>query len=382
MADTLPPLPLPDGVRSRFIDGINGLRMHVLEAGFEEPGRPVVVLLHGFPELAFSWRKIMPVLAAAGYHVLAPDQRGYGRTSGSDVSYDDDLSPFRLMNLVRDVIGLVRAFGRQSVHAVVGHDFGASVAVWCAITRPDIFQSLVLMSAPFGSIPKVPFDTAAVGGSIAKVDTVHDDMSRLARPRKHYQWYYSTRPAADEMTQPPQRIHAFLRAYYHHKSADWASNKPYPLTAWSAEELAKMPTYYVMDLHENMAETVAHEMPGEAQISSNSWLTEREMAVYAAEFSRTGFQGSLNWYRCRTTGKYNGELEVFDGRSINVPSCFIAGANDWGVHQKAGEFEKMQNEMLTDMRGCHLIESAGHWVQQEQPDETNRLLLEFFRDIW
>ena len=125
----LPPLPLPDGIRSRYVNDINGLRMHVLEAGFETAGRPVVVLLHGFPELAFSWRKVMPALAAAGYHVLAPDQRGYGRTSGSDVSFDDDLAPFRLLNLVRDIVGLVRAFGLQSVDAVVGHDFGASVAV-------------------------------------------------------------------------------------------------------------------------------------------------------------------------------------------------------------------------------------------------------------
>jgi pimeloyl-ACP methyl ester carboxylesterase len=341
----------------------------------------VVVLLHGFPELAFSWRKIMPALSAAGYHVLAPDQRGYGRTSGTDVRYDDDLAPFRLLNLVRDVVGLVRAFGLQSVHAVVGHDFGASVAVWCAITRPDVFKSLVFMSAPFGTIPKVPFDTAKDGGVKPAVDTVHDDMARLPRPRKHYQWYYSTRPAADEMTNPPQGIHAFMRAYYHHKSADWKNNKPFPLKAWSADELAKMPTYYIMDLHENMPETVAHEMPSTAEISENRWLTENEMAVYAGEYARTGFQASLNWYRCRTSGKYNGELEVFDGRTIDVPSCFIAGSSDWGIHQKAGEYEKMQSAMLTDIRGCHLIDGAGHWVQQERPEETNRLLLEFLRQV-
>lgn len=377
----LPPLPLPDGIRSRYVNDINGLRMHVLEAGFETAGRPVVVLLHGFPELAFSWRKVMPALAAAGYHVLAPDQRGYGRTSGSDVSFDDDLAPFRLLNLVRDIVGLVRAFGLQSVDAVVGHDFGASVAVWCAITRPDVFKSLVFMSAPFGTIPKVPFNTVHDGGDGPSADTVHSELAKLVRPRKHYQWYYSTRPAAGEMTQPPQGLHAFMRAYYHHKSADWAGNKPYPLTAWSAEELAKLPTYYVMDLAETMPETVAHEMPSASEIEANTWLTEPEMAVYAAEYARTGFQASLNWYRCRTTGKYNGELEVFDGRTIDVPSCFIAGKSDWGIHQKAGEFEKMQASMLSDMRGCHLIDGAGHWVQQEQPDATNALLIAFLRDV-
>ncbi|MBU2531384.1 MAG: alpha/beta hydrolase [Alphaproteobacteria bacterium] len=380
MAETLAALPLPDGIRSRFIKGINGLRMHVLEAGHETPGRPVVVLLHGFPELAFSWRKVMPALAAAGFHVLAPDQRGYGRTSGSDVTYDDDLAPFRLMNLVRDVVGLVRAFGLPSVHAVVGHDFGASVAVWCTIARPDIFRSMVIMSAPFGGGPRVPFDTAAEGGSEPVADPVHAALAQLDRPRKHYQWYYSTRPAADEMTHPPQGVHSFMRAYYHHKSADWAANKPHPLAAWSAPELARMPTYYIMDLDETMPETVAHEMPGEAEIAANTWLTKAEMSIYAQEFARTGFQASLNWYRCRTTGKYNGELEVFDGRTVDVPSCFIAGRSDWGVYQKAGEFEKMQASAFTDMRGCHLIEGAGHWVQQEQPQETNRLLLAFLEE--
>src|SRR3981189_2374086 len=104
-----PDLPLPPGIRSRFVDGINGLRMHVLEAGYETKGRPCVLLLHGFPELAFSWRKVMPALAEAGYHVIAPDQRGYGRTTGWDANYDGDLASFRLLNLVRDALGLVSA---------------------------------------------------------------------------------------------------------------------------------------------------------------------------------------------------------------------------------------------------------------------------------
>ena len=89
---------LPPGIRSRFVDNINGLRMHVLEAGFEAKGRPGVLLLHGFPELAYSWRKVMLPIASAGYHVIAPDLRGYGRTSGTDVAFDDDLAPFRTLN--------------------------------------------------------------------------------------------------------------------------------------------------------------------------------------------------------------------------------------------------------------------------------------------
>src|SRR3979411_1547333 len=98
----LPDIPLPPGIRSRFIDDINGLRMQVLEAGLATQGGPCALLLHGFPELAYSWRKVMPTLAAAGYHVIAPDQRGYGRTTGWDADYDGDLGSFPLVHLVRD----------------------------------------------------------------------------------------------------------------------------------------------------------------------------------------------------------------------------------------------------------------------------------------
>jgi pimeloyl-ACP methyl ester carboxylesterase len=132
-----------------------------------------------------------------------------------------------------------------------------------------------------------------------------------------------------------------------------------------------------MDLDETMPETVAHEMPTNDEIATNRWLPDAELAVYAREYARTGFQASLNWYRCKTTGRFSGELELFDGRTIDVPSCFIAGASDWGIHQTAGAFEKMQAEALTDMRGCHLVDGAGHWVQQEQSEETARLLLAF-----
>src|ERR1700759_4700269 len=156
----LPDSVLPKGVRARIVPGINGLDIHLLEAGHESPGRPAVLLLHGFPEIAYSWRKVLPALAAAGYHAIAPDQRGYGRTTGWDADYDGDLNPFRLLNLVRDALGLFSAFGFRSVAAVVGHDFGSPVAAWCALIRPDVFRSVVLMSAPFEGPPPLPFNTA------------------------------------------------------------------------------------------------------------------------------------------------------------------------------------------------------------------------------
>src|SRR3981189_3895747 len=119
---------LPERVRARFVDGVNGLRMHLLEAGLPPPRRPLLLLLHGFPELAYSWRKIIGPLAEAGFHVVAPDQRGYGRTTGWDPDYDGDLASFRMLNLARDALGLVAALGHQSAAAGIGHDFGASGA--------------------------------------------------------------------------------------------------------------------------------------------------------------------------------------------------------------------------------------------------------------
>lgn len=120
-------------VRSRLLENGNGLNMHVLEAGFEAENRPCVLLLHGFPELAYSWRKVLPALAAAGFHAVAPDQRGYGRTTGWDDRYDGDLASFHLLNLVKDTLGLVRALRLGSVASVIGHDFGSPVAAWCTV---------------------------------------------------------------------------------------------------------------------------------------------------------------------------------------------------------------------------------------------------------
>jgi len=379
----LPPLDsavLPPGVRARFVEGVNGLRMHILEAGHETPGRPLVLLLHGFPELAYSWRKIIPPLAASGFHVVAPDQRGYGRTTGWDPDYDGDLASFRMLNLARDALGLIAALGHASAAAVIGHDFGASVAAWCALTRPDVFRSLALM-APFGGPPPLPESAASPAPLRSGPEDIHAALAALPRPRKHYQWYYSTRPANDHMWHCPQGVHAFLRAYVHMKSADWPGNRPFGLAGWTADELAKMPGYYIMDLGKTMAEQVAAEMPSAAEIAGCGWLTEPELAVYSGEYERTGFQGGLQWYRCRTQGIMLSELELFAGRAIDVPFLFIGGKSDWGTFQTPGAFERMQTRAVaSDFRGAHLVDGAGHWVQQEQPEAVAALLLRFLRD--
>ena len=380
---------LPEGVRSRFVNDVNGLRMHVLEAGFEAQGSPGVLLVHGFPELAYSWRRVMPRLAAAGYHVIAPDLRGYGRTDGTGVTYDDDLSPFRMLNEVRDMLGLVSAFGYRDIH-LVGHDFGSLVASWCAVARPDVFRSVVLMSAPFGGTATLPFDTADAPAPTnpETPPDIDEDLAQLTPPRKSYRRFYATREANDNMWHAPQGVHAFLRAYYHMKSADWPGNQPYPLREWSATELAQLPHYYVMELDKGMAETVAAQMPSPAEIAACEWLPDAELRIYSTEYGRTGFQGGLQWYRSNTSvsslfaaESINADLQVFAGRTIDQPSLFVSGQSDWGLYQRPGAIEQMQSSACTDLRGVHLLEGAGHWVQQEQSEAVSRLVLQFLREI-
>lgn len=375
----LDPAVLPPGVRSRFVEGVNGLRVHVLEAGFESPGRQGVLLLHGYPELAYSWRKIMGPLASAGYHVFAPDVRGYGRTMPSPVNYTDDLRPFGTVNKIKDTLGLVSAMGYRSV-SVIGHDQGSPLAGWCALARPDVFRAVAMMSAPFGGAATLPFNTAntprAASAAPSSPDAIYDDLAKLSPPRKHYQRYYQTREANENMWHAKQGLQAFLRAYYYMKSADWKGNDPHPLAARTAAEWAKLPRYYVMDLDKGMAEQVAADMPSAAEIAACKWLPDSELRVYTEEYGRTGFQGGLNGYR-GSPGDV--DLQLFAGKTLDVPSTFMGGKKDWGVYQNPGALDRLEKTVTTKYQGTHLVDGAGHWVQQEQPEVLSRLLIEFLK---
>jgi pimeloyl-ACP methyl ester carboxylesterase len=342
---------IPVGIRSRLVSGVNGVTLHALEAGFEGGGsKPAVLLIHGFPELAYSWRRVMLPLAHAGYHVIAPDQRGYGRSGGTDVTYDQDLGPFSTLNRVRDMMGLINALGHRGVAMVVGHDFGSLP-----------FNTANSPAPPAAAVPPVSLD---------------EELAKLTPPRKHYQTYYTTRAANDNMWKPPQGVHDFLRAYYHAKSADWTANRPFPLANNSAAEMAKLPRYYVMDLDKGMAEQVAIDMPSAAQIAACQWLTDDELKVYSAEYGRTGFQGGLQSYRVGRVPRLAAETQVFAGRTIDVPSLFLSGKSDWGVYQRAGSLDAMKRA-CTKFEGVELIDGAGHWVQQERAAKVAKRLVAF-----
>ena len=361
----------PDGVRSRNIANINGLSMHILEAGYETNDKPLILLLHGFPELAYSWRKIIKPLSDKGFHVVAPDLRGYGKTIGGNIDYDGDISEYEMLNLITDLITLVYALNKNSVHCLIGHDFGSILAAHTSLIRPDIFHSVILMSAPFEGTSKIDIQKDI------KQTNIHEDLRLLSNPRKHYQWYYSEKRANDDMINCKQGLKNFLRAYYHVKSADWLKNKPHNLKEWSASELSKLPGYYIMDYDLNMAEQVNIDMPSKDEVKSCLWLTDAELDYYSNTFSKTSFQGGLNYYRCMTDDKVRNKLRLYSNMTISVPSLFIAGKSDWGIYQKPGALENMKNKATSNFLGAHFIDGAGHWVQQEKPEEVLKLFYQF-----
>ncbi|GAM36648.1 hypothetical protein TCE0_018r05896 [Talaromyces pinophilus] len=405
------PIPLPPGITSRQIDlsAYGHLSYHILEAG--APTDPLIILLHGFPDLAFSWRKVILPLANAtscggrrAYHVIAPDQRGFGRTTGWDSRpYESvDLHHFATTMYVRDVIALVNALGYNKVECIVGHDAGAVTAAACAVIRPDVFKSVALLTHPFSGVPRLPFNTVDTQGSssfppasagIAK-PSINDKLR--VHNRKHYKWYYSTHDANGDMAGPTTAggLRGFLRGYFHVKSGSWKGNKPYPLIKkgetsrqleWPMDEVVKMPEYYIMPLKATMPQVIEKMMKEESQDASKDWLSDEDLEVYVNEYARTTFQGGLNWYRVQTDdgGKkpeLKHDLDIFAGKRISIPCAFIGGDKDWGTYQQPGAIEKMtsdEKEVCDDFRMFKMVEGAGHWIPQEKPDEVVRAILEF-----
>jgi pimeloyl-ACP methyl ester carboxylesterase len=257
---------------------------------------------------------VIPALADAGYHVLAPDLRGYGRTTGWD---EGDVAIFPH---ARSGAGLRRAAFPPSHQ---GQSRGGP--------RLRLAARRVLRAHASRCVPLGGADERAVRRPAGEaVDPrIHDQLAALGR--KHYQWYYSTPEADADMRRCPQGIHAFLRAYYHMRARIGRTNKPYPLASWSAAELAKLPTYYVMRLGRTWRRPW-HRIRQRARLPGSPMKSSRSMPTR----SDNGFQGGLNWYRCTTSAEHSAPLRALAGRTIDVPSMYIAGASDWGIYQKPG----------------------------------------------
>ncbi|KAG2154167.1 Alpha/Beta hydrolase protein [Suillus bovinus] len=421
MNTILAPVELPDlpsQITSRYIplSDRDGLNVHVLEAFPDTSNHPsapyhLILLLHGFPELAYSWRKVLVPIANAhqGYHVVAPDLRGFGRTtpagsgSAGQVQYEDTLSSYHILNIVEDVRSLVRALGYSSVAMLVGHDFGSPLAGHCVVAHPELFASVVFMSAPFSGVNGPPRsrtnnedrDDKTREGSIASSGLdIATALAALQPPRKHYTAYFSTLPAdADLLGQGGKDLYDFLGGYFYMKSGKWDGNDAHPLpSAFSpspsiselATDLATLPEYYVMPLDETMQEVIARHVRMDARVT---WPKGDEVAggVYAAEFGRTGFQGGLNYYRSALSPpppERVAQLHALAGRRVEMPAAFISGARDWGVYQTPGAVQKMR-EVACGMQDEDfvLIEGAGHWVQQEAPEMVVRELVRFLGKV-
>jgi pimeloyl-ACP methyl ester carboxylesterase len=315
----------------RFID-TNGIRMHIAEQG----QGPLVVLCHGFPECWYSWRHQLPALAAAGYHAVAPDQRGYGQTDRPE-----PIEAYDILQLTGDMVGLVHALGRSQA-TIVGHDWGAPVAWHCALLRPDIFQALALLSVPYLQRSwNDPRPTEA--------------MRRLAGEREFYQLYF----------QEPGKAEAELEA-------DVRTSLRMLLYAASGDAPPEKRWRFLFGKSERFLDT------GALPDALPSWLSEQDLDVFAREFTRTGFRGGLNWYR---NIDRLWELTPFlSGATLRQPTLFVAGEVDPVIAMYRGAFEALE-KTVPGLRRKVLLPGAGHWIQQERPAQVNQLLLEFLAGL-
>lgn len=311
-----------------------GLNQQVIEAG----SGPLVLLIHGFPELGISWRAQIEALAAAGYRVVAPDMRGYG---GTERPAGDDA--FSILHLVGDMVDLVHALG-QTECAVVGHDWGAPVAWHCALMRPDMFRAVAGLSVPFQ--PRRPGGppVAAMQALTAKAGLGDLYIVRFQDPEAHV-----------ALDADPEA--ALRKMFWAYDGATPAAHRHTGFLAPGVDMIAGIDDAAV----------------------APPWMTTEHLAEYVEAFSTGGFSAPLAWYRNLDR---NWALTAFlQDRRIDEPALFIVGEND-PVRHYAGRHEAGQGEWLTDLRGSHVIPGAGHWIQQERPAEVNALLVDFLITAW
>ena len=315
-------------VSHRFVD-TNGIRMHIAEEG----EGPLVVLCHGFPESWYSYRHQVSALAAAGYHAVAPDQRGYGQTDAPE-----DIHDYSLLHLAGDIVGLVQALGADRC-AIVGHDWGSPVASAVGLFRPDLVRGVALLSVPYlsrGESDQLTALTALLGPD-------------------NYQVFFQEPGVAEAA------LEANVRASVLGSLIGSSGDAPEVDT--------------LSDVRDGNIFTGMEDMPLPA------WLTDEDVAYFTAEFERTGYRGGLNWYR---NSRENWELmAAWNNAPLLPPSLFVGGDRDlvlnWpGFRDLVGVLREISMPNLTK---AVVLEGCGHWTQQERPAEVNELLLEFLAGL-
>ena len=316
---------------NRIIDS-NGIKMRIAEAG----QGPLVILCHGFPELGYSWRHQLTALAEAGYHVVAPDQRGYGKTD-----CPESIASYTMFDLVGDIVGLVHALGEDKA-VIAGHDWGSPVAWNCALLRPDIFHALILLSVPYAQ---------RTWSSIKPTE----GMKKIAGDQIFYILYFQEPEKVEKELEADVRA-SIVRTFYS------LSGDATPEDRWQ----------FVFDKKQSFIDTAR--MPA----TLPDWITEQDVDVFTEAFARTGFRGGVNWYR---NIDRNWELTPFlSGAKIHQPSLFIAGELDGVIAFSRGAFDRLEQSM-PNLKEKVLIPGAGHWIQQERPQEVNDRIIDFLNDI-
>lgn len=315
-------------IKHRFVE-TNGIRMHIAEAG----AGPLVVLCHGFPESWYSWRHQLTALADAGFHVVAPDQRGYGQTDRPE-----PIEVYTQFHLVGDMVGLLDALGEET-GVIAGHDWGAPVAWNSALLRPDRFRAVAGLA--------VPFTRRGPAAPTKMFKAVYGD-------NFFYILYFQQPGVAEHELR--KDVRRSLRMLLYSASGDApprTSFQPAPKTVGFLDQMVDPERL----------------LP---------WLTEADLDFFATEFERTGFRGGLNWYR--NMDRSWELMAPWAGATIRVPTLFIAGEREPVLAFSPGALEAMK-AALPELRGTVLLPGCGHWTQQERPEEVNAALIEFLRSL-
>jgi pimeloyl-ACP methyl ester carboxylesterase len=305
----------------------NVIRMRIAEQG----SGPLVLLLHGFPESWYSWRHQLPALAAAGFHAVAPDQRGYGETEAPPA-----IDAYDILHLVGDAVGVLDALGAERA-VVVGHDWGSPVAWHCALLHPERFRAVAALSVPYvGRSPLPPIE-----------------MFRMMAGDHFFYILYFQEPGVAER-ELESDVRSTMRRFLYAASGDVTE----PPDFWQKPKEAK----FLDGLPEPKT------LP--------RWLTEADLDYFTAEFSRAGFRGGLNWYR---NFDRNWELTPqLAGAKVTQPALFIAGERDGVLAMVPVD---AMRELVPNLQRLLLIPGCGHWTQQERPAEVNAALIEFLKGL-